>query len=183
VEDAYAALNYVSAHATELNIDPARIGIKGESAGGGLAAALALLARDRGGVQPAFQHLIYPMIDDRTTTHPYAGEFIWTPELNQFGWAALLGHAPGAPDTSPYAAAARAENLAGLPPAYIATGALDLFVEENLEYARRLLRAGVAVELHLYPGAYHGFDVFPGARVTATAVRDSTEALRRAMHG
>jgi triacylglycerol lipase len=183
VEDAYAALTYLAAHAGELQIDPARIGIKGESAGGGLAAALALLARDRGGVQPAFQHLIYPMIDDRTTTHPFAGEFIWTPELNQFGWAALLGHAPGAPHISPYAAAARAENLAGLPPAYIATGALDLFVEENLEYARRLLRAGVPVELHVYPGAYHGFDVFPGARVVTAAIRDSTEALRKAMFG
>ena len=100
-----------------------------------------------------FQRLIYPMIDDRTSTsahpHPYAGEFVWTAASNQFGWSSLLGRAPGGEGVSPYAAAARAENLAGLPAVYIGVGALDLFLEEDIEYARRLTRAGVPTELHV----------------------------------
>jgi len=185
IEDCYAALKYLHAHATTLGIDPARIGVKGESAGGGLAAALALLARDRGEVSLAFQHLIYPMIDDRTCIHPdphpWVGEFIWTRPHNAFGWASLLGTAPGSPGISPYAAAARAESLSGLPPCFIAVGALDLFLEEDLDYARRLTRAGVPVELHVYPGAYHAFQMNPDARITLEAERDSTAALRLAM--
>jgi acetyl esterase/lipase len=186
VEDCYAALHWLVAHAADLRIDPARIGVKGESAGGGLAAALALLARDRGAPKLAFQHLIYPMIDDRTAAaapHPITGEFFWTAPHNRFGWTCLLGQAPGASDVSPYAAAARAVDLAGLPPAFISVGALDLFLEEDLEYARRLVRAGVPAELHVYPGAYHGFDVLAAAQVSNAANRDSLEALRRALHG
>jgi acetyl esterase/lipase len=141
VEDCYAALVWTVAHAEELGIDPARIGVMGESAGGGLAAALALLVRDRGEYSFAFQHLIYPMLDDRTCVaadpHPFAGEYLWTAPNNLFGWASLLGGPPGGADVSPYAAPARAETLEGLPATFIATGALDLFVEENLEYARR----------------------------------------------
>ncbi len=185
VEDCYAALNYVAANAGALRVDAARIGVMGESAGGGLAAALALLARDRGGPGLAFQHLIYPMLDDRTCVaadpHPFTGEFVWGVAQNRYGWAALLGQAPGGADVSPYAAAARATDLSGLPPAFIAVGALDLFLEENLEYARRLTRAGVPVELHVYPGAYHGFQLAPGAAVTEAANRDSVAALRRAL--
>jgi triacylglycerol lipase len=105
IEDAYAALAWLVAHAGELGVDAARIGVMGESAGGGLAAALALLARDRGEYPLAFQHLIYPMIDDRTcvaeSPHPYAGEFIWTPHNNRLGWSCLLGAEPGGPDASP----------------------------------------------------------------------------------
>jgi acetyl esterase/lipase len=187
VEDCYAALKYVAENAGALGVDAARIGVMGESAGGGLAAGLALLARDRGGPGLAFQHLIYPMIDDRTGVssepHPYTGEFVWTPANNRYGWGALLGKAPGGADVSPYAAAARAQDLSGLPPAFIAVGALDLFVEEDMEYARRLTRAGVPVELHVYPGAYHGFQLAGAARVTLAANRDSLEALRRAMYG
>lgn len=187
VEDCYAALKWVHDHAAELKVDTTRIGIKGESAGGGLAAGLALLARDRGEVRLAFQHLIYPMIDDRTCVaadpHPFVGEFVWTPEHNVFGWASLLGRAPGGPDVSPYAAAARATDLARLPPTFISVGALDLFLEEDIDYARRLSRAGVPVELHVYPGAFHGFGMMSGARVAIAAERDSRDALRRALHG
>jgi triacylglycerol lipase len=183
VEDCYAALAWCCDNAADLGIDAARLGVMGESAGGGLAAALALLARDRGRYPLAFQHLIYPMIDDRTCVHPephpYVGEYIWTPAANVFGWTSLLGHAPGGEGVSPYAAAARAESLAGLPPTFIATGALDLFLEENLDYARRLTRAGVPLELHVYPGAFHGFQWAQAADVTKAADRDAMAALGR----
>lgn len=185
VEDCYAGLAYVFAHASELGIDPVRIGVMGESAGGGLAAALALLARDRGEYRLAFQHLTYPMIDDRTCTrepHPYTGEFIWNAINNRFGWSALLGEEPGGEGVSPYAAAARAADLAGLPPTYVSTGALDLFLEEDIEYVRRLLRAGVPTEFHIYPGGFHGFDIMPGAAVAEQAQRDRVAALQRALY-
>jgi len=187
VEDCYAALRWLHAHARELGIDPRRIGALGESAGGGLTAALALLARDRREHPLAFQHLIYPMIDDRTCTapdlSPYVGEFVWSPANNAFGWSSLLGAAPGSADVSPYAAAARATELHGLPPTYLSTGALDLFLEEDLEYARRLMRHGVPVELHVYPGAFHAFELAEEAQVARQARRDSLLALKRALHG
>ena len=190
VEDCYAALKWLQGNAAELQVDAARIGVKGESAGGGLAASLALLARDRDEVSLAFQHLIYPMIDDRTGTgasadqHRYVGEYVWTPAHNRFGWSCLLGTAPGGAGVSPYAAAARAVNLKRLPPTFISVGALDLFLEEDLDYARRLARVGIPVELHVYPGAFHGFDMAPQtARVAKAAARDSYDALRRALHG
>ncbi len=185
IEDCYAALAWIHKNAAQLGIDPDRIGVKGESAGGGLAASLALLARDRGKFPLAFQHMIYPMLDDRTCTlaeaHPHTGEFVWTRKDNHFGWSSLLGAAPGSPGISPYAAAARAENLAGLPPTFISVGALDLFLEEDLDYARRLTRAGVPVELHVYPGAFHGFDFATTANVVAKSNRNSLDALRRAL--
>jgi acetyl esterase/lipase len=125
------------------------------------------------------------MLDDRTTVapdpSPFLGQFVWTPEANLFGWTALLGHAPGGADVSPYAAPARAESLAGLPPTYIVCGALDLFLEEDLEYARRLIRAGVPTELHIYPGAPHGFMLVEDADVTRVFARDSMAALGRAL--
>jgi acetyl esterase/lipase len=187
VEDCYAALAWLVAEADALGIDRSRIGVMGESAGGGLAAALALLVRDRGEYALAFQHLVYPMIDDRTcvTTDPnaYAGEFVWTAESNRFGWRCLLGEEPGGPDISPYAAAARATDLRGLPPTFINTGALDLFVDEDIAYAQRLIRAGVPTELHIYPGAYHGFHFVADARSTQRANSDSVDALRRALGG
>ncbi len=186
IYDCYAALKWVFANAPELAVDPGRIGVMGESAGGGLAAALALLTRDLGEYDLAFQHLIYPMLDDRTCTNPdphrFAGEFIWTAQHNWFGWSSLLGAAPGGTAVSPYAAAARAQDLSRLPPAYIAAGALDLFLEEDLEYTRRLTRHGVPVELHVYPGAFHAFDLVPDAQVSANARRDSLAALRRVLH-
>lgn len=185
VEDCYAALRWIHTNAGALGIDSTRIGVMGESAGGGLAASLALLARDRGEYPIAFQHLIYPMIDDRTCTasdpSPFVGEFLWTRANNAFGWSSLLGIAPGSPGVSPYAAAARASVLAGLPPAYIATASLDLFLEENVDFARRLICQGVPVELHVYPGAFHGFDLDFNAEVAQQARRDSLAALRRAL--
>jgi len=185
VEDCYAALKWLHANAKELGVDPARIAIGGESAGGGLAAGLALLARDRGEVAIAHQQLIYPMIDDRPLAdpHPYTGEFIWTHDSNRFGWTSLLGQPPGGEGVSPYAAAARAEKLEGLPPTFISTGALDLFLEENLDYARRLTRAGVPVELHVYPGAVHGFDMVAESRLARQHGRDQREALKNALRG
>lgn len=185
VEDCYEALKWLHDNAASLGIDPARIAVEGESAGAGLAAALALLARDRGEIAIIHQHLIYPMLDDRTClagTHPYAGEFVWTPESNFFGWSSLLGCAPGGAGISCYAAAARAEDLSGLPSTYIAVGALDLFAQEDIEYARRLIQAGVPTELHVYPGAYHGFDIAAGAQVSIRAQLNSISALRRALH-
>lgn len=183
LEDCYAALAWMNADATNLGIDRARIGVSGQSAGGGLAAGLALLARDRGEYDLAFQHLIYPMLDDRTCIdaqpHPYAGHHVWTRDSNRYGWAALLGKRPGTADVEAYASPARADNLAGLPPAFLSIGALDLFLEENLEYVRRLGRAGVPTELHVYPGAYHGYQMTPGARVVQTSQRDSFSALER----
>ena len=187
VEDCYAALLWLWRNAETLGVDRQRIAIVGESAGGGLAAALALLARDRGEVKLAFQQLIAPMIDDRTVVegdvNPHVGEFVWRPEANAFGWRALLGGDPGGPDVSPYAAAARAESLAELPPTYIGVGALDLFLEENIDYARRLLRAGVPVEFHVFPGAFHGFELggMIGADIAVTANATALAALRRAL--
>ena len=184
IEDCYAGLAWTFAHADDLGVDPARIGVMGESAGGGLAAALALMARDRGGPALAFQHLTYPMIDDRTCVgepHAHAGEFVWTPHNNRFGWTALLGQEPGGDGVSPYAAAARATNLAGLPPTFIMTGALDLFVDEDIDYARRLIAAGVPTELHVHPGAFHGFDLLPGPGVADRAQAMRIDALRRAL--
>lgn len=184
VEDCYAALKWLHAHAGELGVDTTRIAIGGASAGGGLTAGLALLTRDRGEVPLAFQLLIYPMLDDRTVTsaepHPYTGEYIWTSDANRFGWTSLLGQEPGGPNISPYASAARADHLEGLPPTLISVGSLDLFLEEDMEYARRLMRAGVPTELHVYPGAFHGFNMVAGAKISQAFMRDWLDALARA---
>jgi acetyl esterase/lipase len=158
LEDGYAALEWLYREAAELGIDPQRITIIGESAGGGMAAGIALMARDRGEIPLHSQLLVYPMLDDRSSAsdNPCTGEFIWTREHNDFGWSCLLdGHSGPTPA---YAAPARAEDLSGLPPTYISVGALDLFLDEDIEYARRLMRAGVAVTLQVVPGAFHGFD-------------------------
>lgn len=185
VEDCYAALKWLHAQAETLGVDVSRIAVSGESAGGGLAAALVLLARDRGEIPVAFQHLIFPMLDDRTVTapdpSPLHGQFLWTRPDNHFGWKSLLGVEPGSAEVSPYAAPARAIDLAGLPPTFISCGALDLFLEEDMDYARRLIRAGVPTELHIYPGAPHGFMLVADADVTRAYARDSLAALKRAL--
>jgi acetyl esterase/lipase len=187
LEDIHSVFTWLHANASQLGLDPARIGIKGESGGGGFAAAAALYARDQQGPRYAFQHLIYPMIDDRSAVrrdlHPHVGEFVWTQENNYFGWRSLLDTEPGSADTSPYAAASRAADVSGLPPTYISVGGLDLFLEENMTYADRLSRAGVPVEFHMYPRAYHGFYRATNARITRQAEHDTREALRRFLHG
>jgi acetyl esterase/lipase len=186
VEDCYAGLKWLFAHAGELGVEPTRIAIGGASGGGGLAAGLALMARDRGEVQVAFQLLIYPMIDDRNVTpasYAITDSRMWHRESNRLGWKAYLGRDGGGADVSPYAAASRAKDLSKLPPAYIPVGALDLFVDENIEYAQRLIQAGVPTELHVYPGAFHGFDVFaPSAKVSKQFKADRDDALKRALH-
>ncbi len=184
-EDDYAALAWLHQEAGTLGVDPGRIAVGGGSAGGGHAAALALLARDRGEYPVCFQLLDCPMLDDRTAIsadpHPYAGEFVWTPASNRFGWRALLGQEPGGDDVPAAAVPARAADLAGLPPTFIAIGALDLFLEENLEYARRLSRAGVPIELHVIPGGFHGYAMAgPSAPQIQALTRYRHDALARA---
>jgi len=185
VEDCYATLSWMVAQASTLGLDPGRIAVGGESAGGGLAAALALLARDRKEIAIAFQRLIYPMIDDRSSgsgnASPFVGQFVWTRETNAFGWSCLLGKTPGGPGVSPYAAAARADDLSGLPPAFIACGALDFFIKENMDYALRLIGAGVPTEFHVYPGAPHGFTLMEAAGVSQRFEADAVSALKRGL--
>jgi len=174
MEDAYAGLSYVYRNAAELGVDPGRIGIGGASAGAGIAAGLALLARDRGEVPLAFQLLIYPMIDDRMTNTSAGWPVpIWDPGSNRYGWKAYLGDRFGTDDVPVYAAPARATDLSGLPPAYILVGTLDGFLDEDIAYAQRLNHAGVPAELHVYPGAPHGFELF--APDTALARRATAE--------
>ncbi len=185
LEDNYAALQWLYNNAETLGVDGCRIAIGGESAGGGHAAALAIAARDRKGVPIIFQLLIYPMLDDRTGSTrpvpPHIGQFVWVAESNVFGWSSLLGVPAGSPNVPTGAAPARVENLAGLPPAYIAVGALDLFVHEDVEYAQRLIEAGVPTELAVVRGAYHGFDMLgPTSAVSKRFTEAWLAALRRA---
>ena len=186
IEDCYAALKWLSAQSATLGVNKARIAIGGASAGGGLAAGLALLTRDRAEVEVAFQLLIYPMIDDRNiapASETVPDTFVWTRENNRLGWRAFLGCEPGGVDVSPYAAAARATDLRGLPPAYIPVGDLDLFLDENITYAQRLLTAGVPTELHVYPGAFHGFNGFvPSAEISRRFNAERDTALKRMLH-
>ena len=187
VEDCYAGLKWFAEEAESLGVDRARIAIGGASAGGGLAAALALLARDRGEVDIIFQQLIYPMLDDRNITH--ASHYVqhpkvWNRAANIAGWSALLGEPAGSDDVSPYASPARAEDLSGLPPAFIIVGELDLFVDEDIDYARRLIQAGVPTELHVFPGAFHGSDLMvPMSDTSRRWAKVRSAALRQALNG
>ncbi len=179
LDDCYVGLEWVHESAGELGIDRSRIGIGGASAGGGLAAALALLARDRGELPVAFQMLAYPMIDDRQTTPSSRWEVpIWNPGNNEFGWRSYLGDLYGSGDVPYTAAPARATDLGGLPPALIYVGTLDGFCDEDVLYAMRLYQSGVPTELHVYPGAPHGFDGFaPTAAVSRRCQQDTVEWL------
>jgi acetyl esterase/lipase len=181
VEDCYAGLRWLADHASELGIDPARIAVMGDSAGGGLAAGVALLARDRGGPSLVHQILIYPMLDDRNTIPDpeIAPLAVWSYDDNITGWGALLGDAIGGADVSAYAAPARATDLSGLPACYIEVGQLDIFRDEDLAYAERLGRSGVTVEFHLRPGVPHEFETFAhAADIALRSVADRVRVLR-----
>jgi acetyl esterase/lipase len=188
IEDNYAALRWVHANAAELGVDPARIAVLGESAGGGHAALLAIAARDRGEIPVLFQCLIYPMLDDRTGSSRAAprnvGTIGWTADFNSFGWDAFLGQAPGTKRVPAEAVPARTRVLACLPPTYIAVGGIDLFVEEDIEFARRLIDAGVPVQLLVQPGAFHGFDVWGADTLIAKRFAEAKmNALQAAFAG
>jgi acetyl esterase/lipase len=180
LDDCYSGLAWVLENAEELGVDQRRIGVGGGSAGGGLAAALALIARDRGEIAPAFQLLLAPMLDDRQQTASSRWEDAWTwpPSANRFGWQSYLGELYGG-DVPEYAAAARARDLSGLPPTFIRVGSIDSFVDEDVLYAQRLIAAGVPTELHVYPGGPHGFETLAaGAVLAQRAKRDVDEWLR-----
>ncbi|MDX6370249.1 MAG: hypothetical protein QOG93_1751 [Gaiellaceae bacterium] len=182
--DGYAALCWTAGSAAELGIDPARIAVAGRSSGGGTAAGVVLLARDRGEVEVAFQMPLYACLDDRLltpSTHELHDPRAWNRTLLDHAWDAYLGPLR-AGEVPPYAAPARAPDLAGLPPAYLQVGALDVLRDGNVEYAQRLVQAGVPTELHVFPGAFHGFDVLvPDAEISRRAVEEREAALRRAL--
>ncbi len=182
VEDCYAALEWVVENAGELKIDPAKIAIGGGSAGGNLTAAVALMARDRGGPDVAFQILIYPVIDDRCETPSMkdgAGLYIWDYQNSLDMWDQYIG--TDRSNVSPYAAPARADDLSGLPPAYVMTCEHDPLRDEGIVYAMGLMAAGVQVEIHNYPGTVHGFDILMPSEISTRAVNESVEAFKRAM--
>jgi acetyl esterase/lipase len=188
LEDNYAALKWVHAHAAELGVDRSRIAVGGESAGGTHAASLAIHARDRNEVPIIFQLLIYPALDDRTGSSnpppPAIGNFIWTASANRLAWSSLLGVPAGSSTVPAAAVPARVASVAGLPPAWIGVGSVDLFVEEDMEYARRLVHAGVGTELLVARGAFHGFDLLvPDAEVSKQFSASWKSALRRAFGG
>jgi acetyl esterase/lipase len=183
VDDCYAALEWTAGHAIDLGIDAGRLAVAGSSAGGGLAAAVALMARDRGGPALRAQILNYPVLDDTMTTRSMA-DFtdtpLWTRGASESMWRQYL--AAGEGTVSPYAAPARAESLHGLPPAYVMTCEFDPLRDEGIAYAQRLLLAGVSTELHQFAGTFHGFDlVAPGAALSRRSVDDQIAALTRAL--
>ncbi|MET8007814.1 alpha/beta hydrolase [Nonomuraea glycinis] len=181
VEDCYAGLVWTAKSATELGIDPQRLAIYGGSAGGGLTIGTALLARDRGGPALSFMMPIYPMIDDRNETpssHEVTDIGLWDRATNIEAWAWYLG----GKDADQYAAPARAEDLAGLPPAYLDVGTVDLFRDEDVAFAQRLMQAGVPTELHVHPGSYHASEMFaPEAVLSQRIWAHRLDALRRAL--
>lgn len=181
LDDCYLGLRWVHQHAADLGIDPDHIGIAGTSAGGGLAAAVALLARDRAEVPLRFQLLDCPMLDDRqiTPSSRLDGLLIWSRESNEFGWRSYLGDLYGTADVPAYAAPARATDLSGLPPAYVCVGNVDGFRDEDIDYALRLNQAGVPTELHVHPGAPHGVGFAPDLDVAKRYLRGIDSWLAR----
>lgn len=184
-EENYAGLRWLHANAGELGVDRERIAVMGESAGGGHAALLAIRARDRGEVPLVLQALVYPMLDDRTGTTILPPRFIgavgWDAQANAFGWRAFLHAPPARPGAASAGVPFRVPSAAGLPPAFIGVGGIDLFMREDVEYAKRLSLANVPVELLVVPGAYHAFDrVVPQAALSQMFARALRNALRRA---
>ncbi len=186
LNDGYAALQWVNAHAQQLGVDANRLAIGGESAGGGLAAALAQLAHDRGEIQPVLQLLIYPMLDDRTvlrTEIDDSNNVTWSHKNNRFGWKSYLGKDGGAEDVPNYSAPARRADLSGLPPAWIGVGTLDIFHDEDAAYAQKLQACGVKCETMLVPGAFHGFDRFsPHLPIVQAFQKSQISALKKYLH-
>jgi acetyl esterase/lipase len=184
LDDCMAALSWLAQHEA---VDASRIAIGGSSAGGGLAAAAALRARDEGHVRLMFQLLVYPMLDDRTSAGPDARADVrrlWDNRINHFAWSCYLAEDVSSGDVSPYAAAGRATDLSGLPPAWIGVGTLDLFHAEDVAYAERLVAAGVPCVLDEIVGAFHGFDVIaPRVGVSRSFRNTQIAALRSAVHG
>jgi acetyl esterase/lipase len=187
VDDCYAGLLWTAANAAELGIDPQRLLIAGASAGGGLAAAVSLMARDRGRPALVGQVLMCPMLDDRNETpssFELEGVGVWDRTSNQTGWASLLGDERGGEDVSPYAAPAREKDLSGLPPAFIDVGSVETFRDEDVDYAVRIWRAGGQAELHVWPGAFHGFDgLAPDAVLSRAARQARTSWVARLLGG
>jgi acetyl esterase/lipase len=159
LDDCFDALSWIADRAADLGVDPDRIAVGGDSAGGGLAACLTQLALDRGGPAICFQLLQYPMLDDRTP-HDDSDALVWSAASNRYAWSAYLGDRAGRSEPPPYAAAARRADLTGLPPAWIGIGDVDLFHDEAISYAERLVAAGVDVDLHVEPGMYHAAEQF-----------------------
>jgi acetyl esterase/lipase len=185
LEDNYTALKWVYDQAAILGVDRARIAVMGESAGGGHAAMLAIAARDRGEVPLCYQALTYPMLDDRTGSTfrkpPYMGALVWNEAKNRYGWSALLGQPAGSAKVPAGSVPARLANLKGLPPTFIGVGSIDLFVDEDVDYARRLVDAGVACELVVIPGGFHGFDFAAAAPVVKRYREHYMAALRQGL--
>lgn len=185
-EDCMAAYDWLCAEADSLGVDPARIAVLGESAGGGLAAALCLMVRDIGRPVPALLALTYPMLDWRTGSavqpgYPVTGEFVWTRAANQYGWNAHRGDFGCDDERKGWFSPALADEVTSLPPTFMVTGGLDLFLQEDLDFAERLGAAGVPIEFHVYPGAFHAFNLVPTAGVTQQFNRDLENALKRAL--
>lgn len=183
LDDCYAGLVWLHRNARALGVDSRRIAVKGVSAGGGLAAMLALAARDRGEVPLCGQILLYPMLDDRTGSTRKASTaipYLWTPQANVFGWTSLLGVPAGSANVPPGAVPARVANLAGLPQTFIGVGSIDLFADEDVAYAERMRSAGVPTELLVLPGGFHAFDaVAPQASLSKSLTTAWNEALAR----
>ncbi|MDP4095347.1 alpha/beta hydrolase [Paenibacillus sp. P96] len=183
LEDCYAALQWFSENAEELGSDSSRIAVVGPSAGGGLTAAVSLLARDRNGPSILFQMPLYPMLDDRHMTkssNEITDDRVWSRAKNQLGWEMYLGDEG---EVSQYAAPARATDLSGLPPMYTCVGDLDPFRDETIDYVLRLTQAGVPTEFHLYPGCFHGFEeYFPSAEISQRVIKEYHAALKRALY-
>lgn len=182
LDDCYSALAWLYNRAADLGIDTQRIAIGGESAGGGLAAALAILARDRGEYAICHQHLTYPMIDNLTGSEerpadPLTGEFVWTSKSNQYAWKKYLGDAPAIAPQVP----ARLENFEGLPPMWLHTASMDLFRDENIDYAQRAIRAGVKVDLILLSGACHGWQLIPRTKMLRRYAKEYMQGLAKGL--